>query len=120
MQNIMGFEELFDNNRGQYRNYSEPQYRGDNKNSGDPPQPFGEYGSNFNWQNILEKIRGNNKLKYFVIVAAVLILTIIIGLIIILFPLLIKLVNYINQNGLQSIVEGITGFLDKIWKGSGN
>jgi hypothetical protein len=116
----MGFEEIFDNNRNQYRNYGEPGYRGDNKNSGDAPLPFGEYGNNFNWQNILEKIRSNNKLKIFVIAGGILIFTILTGLIIILFPLLIKLVNYISQNGLQSIVESITGFLDKIWKGSGN
>jgi hypothetical protein len=116
----MGFEEFFDNDRKQYGKYGESVYRGDNRNSGDSPIPFGEYGNNFNWQNILEKIRSNNKLKLFVIVAAILILTILIGLIIILFPLLTKLVNYITQNGLQGVVDNITGFLDKIWKGSGN
>lgn len=41
-------------------------------------------------------------------------------LIIVLFPLIIKLFNYITQNGLQGVLNEITGFPDKILKGKAN
>ncbi len=116
----MGFEELFDNNRNNNGNYREPRYRNENRNSRDSQLPFEGFGNNVNWQNIIEKIRSNNKLKLLVIIVATLILTLAVVLIIILFPLIMKLLNYISQNGLQGILNEITGFLDKILKGSAN
>jgi hypothetical protein len=58
-------------------------------------------------------------LKVFAILAGVLILVVSVMLIIFLMPLLLKLFNYISQNGLQGVLDAITGFLDKLWKGSG-
>ena len=116
----MGFEELFDNNRNNNGNYREPRYRNEGRNFHDSPLPFDGFGNNQKLQNIIEKIRSNNKLKVLVIIFASMILITITALIIILFPLIMKLLNYINQNGLQGILNEITGFVDKIWKGSAN
>jgi hypothetical protein len=43
---------------------------------------------------------------------------IVVALLILLFPLIMKLFNYINQNGLQDVFDSITGFVDKIIRGS--
>jgi hypothetical protein len=120
IQYHMGFEEFFENNRKYPGTYREQEYNDDNRYSRDPRTQSGRQSDNEKWLNILEKIRNNKKLKLFVVLAVLLILTIAIVLIIVLMPLITKLINYISQNGLQSIVESITGFLDKIWKGSAN
>lgn len=67
---------------------------------------------------ILEKIRNNKKLKLFVITVAIVLVVIIIAIILIFLPLLVKLFNYISQNGIQGILEFITEFLNKLWQGS--
>lgn len=70
------------------------------------------------WLNILKKILNNRKLKTIVIIAVSLLLIIIIGLIIIVFPFLVKIFNYISENGVQGLVEFVTGAINKIWTGS--
>ena len=52
------------------------------------------------------------------ILAGTVFLVIAIILIIVLVPVIIKLINYISQNGLQGLFNGVADFLDKIWKGS--
>jgi hypothetical protein len=116
----MGFEEFFENNRRDYKNYRGNNYPEVDESSYTSRYPFDGHRHDVKWQNFLEKIRSNNRLKLFVLLAGFIILTIVVILIIALFPLIVKLINYISQNGLQSIVESITGFLDKIWKGSAN
>jgi hypothetical protein len=67
---------------------------------------------------ILERLRGNRKLKSIIIAGGVFLLLIIILLIVLLLPLIIKLFNYIMQNGLQGAWDSVTAFVDKLWKGS--
>jgi hypothetical protein len=116
----MGFEEIFENNRRYYRNYNENGHHDDKEHSYNSRYIFSGHGNNVHWQNILEKTRNNKKLKIIVLLAGLLVLTIVIVLIVVLLPLIIKLLNYITQNGLQGIVNEITGFLDKILKGTAN
>jgi len=120
IQADMGFEEFFENDRKDYRNNRGNSYPHENEYTYNSQYPSGGYGHNVNWQNILEKIRSNNRLKLFVAVAGLLILILIIVLIIVLFPLIVKLFNYITQNGLQGVLNEITGFLDKTLKGTAN
>jgi hypothetical protein len=115
----MGFDELFETDRRHSDNYRQSEYRDEHKRSSHTDMPFGGYDSKEKWMGILEKIRGNNKLKALVALAVFLILTIVILLIIALFPLIMKLLNYISQNGIQGVADSITGFLDKLLKGSG-
>ncbi len=78
-----------------------------------------KHNEHLKWLRVLDKIRNNKKLRLIFLVGFILILAIVIILIIVLFPLIIKLINYISQNGLQGILDGITGFLSKIWNGTG-
>ena len=68
--------------------------------------------------NILKKILNNRKLKIIVIIAVSLLLIIGIGLIVLLYPFLVKIFNYISENGVQGLVEFITEIMNKIWTGS--
>jgi hypothetical protein len=114
----MGLEEIFENNSRQFRNDREKRFTGDYEYSQSSQYPLAVNRENLKWQDIIGKIRNNKRLKLFVIVAGLLILTLAIVLIVVLFPLITKLVNYVVQNGLQGIFKEITGFLDKILNGT--
>jgi hypothetical protein len=113
----MGFDNFFEDDRRR-RNYSDNQYN--NRNGYQNDSHFSDQRDNeqFNLSAFLERIRSNKKLKQFVIVAAILILVIVVSLILILFPLIMKFFNYLSQNGVQGLIDSITGFIDKIMKGS--
>lgn len=116
----MGFEDFFENKDRYHESNRVRRYPVNNPYVHESQQSsHGQY-DNLNWLSILQKIRGNKKLKLFVILAGLLVLTILIGLIIVLLPLIIKLINSISQTGLQGILNEITGFLDKILKGTAN
>lgn len=74
---------------------------------------------NFKLDYFLEKLKNNRKLKGLIIFAGIVILAIVIALIAILLPLILKILNYISQNGIQGILDNVTVSLDKLWKGSG-
>jgi hypothetical protein len=114
----MGFEEFFENNRKDYRNNRGHNYHDDNEYSNNPGSPQNEFREKPAWQGLLEKIRSDKKLRIIAVTAGILFLTIVVVLIIVLFPQLIKLINYIAQNGLQGVINTITGFLDKILNGT--
>ncbi|MEI6455596.1 MAG: hypothetical protein WCO93_04855 [bacterium] len=119
----MGFEDFFEhrNKDSRYDHhddhhqsyYNQTRYRDDHY-----PSRHGHDDQNY-LLNILSSIKNNPKLRSLVIVAGIIILVIAVILIIALLPLIIKLINYIGQIGLQGIIDGITGFIDKILKGSG-
>jgi hypothetical protein len=136
-QNFMGFDDFFEDKYRRHGNWHQPGYNDGHRypqgshDSHDPHDShdshgmhnprnsnYGQYG-HFNWLSVLEKIKGNRQLKLLVVIAGIVILIIAIGLVILLLPLIIKIFNYISQNGLQSILDGVTGFIDKLWKGSG-
>jgi hypothetical protein len=116
----MGFEELFENKDRYQDNKRERSYPVGNGYVHESHRSSHEQDENLNWLNILQKIRSNKKLKLFVILAGILVLTILIVLIIVLLPLILKLINSISQTGLKGILNDITGFLDKILKGTTN
>jgi type IV secretory pathway component VirB8 len=115
----MGFDDFLENKHSYRGNYSKHQYYDDDKYSQDSQHSYNKHSEHFNWQSILDKIRSNRKLRTFIIVAGFLLLILGVVLVIALFPLIVKLFNYISQNGLQGVFNDITGFLEKIWKGSG-
>jgi hypothetical protein len=116
----MGFEELFENNRKENMNYGGSRYPDDSRNSNNTRYPHHENEEKENWQNILEKIKNNRKLRVIVIWAGIILSAIAIVLIIALFPLIVKLINYIAQNGLQGVINTIEGFIGKILNGTSN
>ncbi len=110
----------FFGNKQQDRRF-DPNYRYQDRPSQtqDFGHPYQRLDPNFRWVHFMESIKSNRKLKGLVIIAFILILAIVIALIAILLPLILKLLNYISQNGVQGILDNVTGFLDKLWKGSG-
>jgi hypothetical protein len=114
----MELDDFFENKRGHQGNYRAQTYHDDNRYSHNSHQSYQGQDNHLKWLNILEKIRSSKKLKLLVALAGILILAIAIVLIIVLLPFIIKLFNYVSQNGLQGILDSIIGFLDKIWKGS--
>jgi hypothetical protein len=115
----MEFDDFFENKRKRPGNYSENSNH-DHERYSHPAYPStARHGEQFNWFTILEKIRKNNTLKVIAVLGAILVVAIAILLFIVFFPLIMKLLDYLNQHGLQGIADGITSFLDKLWKGSG-
>ena len=119
----MGFEDIFENKQRLQGGYRDQRPHEGNRNSHgshdshDSHDSHHGHDSQMQFTDILQKIRGNKKLKLLVIVAGIFIITIAIVLIVVFLPLLMKLLNYISQNGIQGLVGEITAFIDKIWKG---
>jgi hypothetical protein len=114
----MGFEEHFETRDRHQSNYREERFPVNNRHIDYSHHSSHGEGNFINWMNILQKIRSKKKLKIFVLLAGLLLLTIVIVLIVVLLPFILKLLNYITLDGLQGIIDGITGFLDKILKGT--
>jgi hypothetical protein len=115
----MDFDEIFDNKhrrtgyQGGHSYNQNGRYMHDERHSG-----HGDSG-NMRWVAVLDRIRSNKKLKVMVVMTGFLLLAIAAVVVIALFPLIVQLVNYISQNGLQGVYGEITSFVDKLWKGSG-
>jgi hypothetical protein len=105
--NFMGIDGYYDN---KYKHH-EQEYHDHNSYQG--------FVRSYNLSYILDKIRHNRDLKILVGIIAIILIAIILALLIILTPLVTKLINFISQHGIQGVVDNISGFLDKIWKGAG-
>lgn len=68
----------------------------------------------FNWLNSYNKIKQNKKLRNIIFIGIAIILVIIIGLIIILFPFFVKIFNYIAENGISGLIEMGMDILNKL------
>ena len=115
----MELDDLFGNKQQDRRFDNNHRYQNNPSQTQNFRHPYHRHNSNFKWEYFLEKLKNNRKLKGLIIFAVIVILAIIIALIAILLPLILKLLNYISQNGVQSILDTVIGFLDKLWKGTG-
>ncbi len=115
----MELDDFFGNKRQDNKGYRDYRYQDSPGQARNFRHPYHRHNPNFRWEYFLEKLKNNRKLKGLIIFAVIVILAIVIALIAILLPLILKLLNYISQNGVQGILENVTGFLDKLWKGSG-
>ncbi len=114
----MEFDDLFENKQNKHKNYRQQQYYNDNKYSHDSNYSNHENRAHNKWLDILNKIKENKKIRNLLIIGVIIFLFLLIGLIIILFPQLMRLFNYIIENGLQGVISAVTDFLNKIIKGS--
>lgn len=114
----MGFDDLFENKRKFQSNRGNRDYPENNRYTYDSRYPYYSNDNNFSLSKILLNIRNTKKLKRLMLFAVFFILAIVAILVIVLLPFILKLFNYISQNGLQGILEYILGIIDKIWKGS--
>jgi hypothetical protein len=89
-----------------------------NKNKQQKYQYKREYGyqkqPQFNWLSIYDKIKQNQKLRNIIIIGIAIILIIVIGLIVILFPFIVKIFNYIAENGISGLIEMGMDILNKL------
>ena len=89
-----------------------------NKNKQQKYQYKREYGyqkqPQFNWLSIYDKIKQNQKLRNIIIIGIAIILIIVIGLIVILFPFIVKIFNYIAENGISGLIEMGLDILNKL------
>lgn len=115
----MEFDDFFGNKRQDQKGYRDHRYQDSQNSSQNLGHSYQRHDSNYKWLHFLEKLKNNRKLKLIVVFAIILILAIIVTLIVVLMPLIMKLFNYITQNGVQGIMDYITEFLDKLWKGTG-
>lgn len=68
----------------------------------------------FNWLSIYGKIKQNQKLRNILFIAIAIVLIIVIALIVILFPYIIKIFNYISENGISGLIEMGMDILNKL------
>jgi len=115
----MGFDDYFEH-KSKYRKFN--QYYGRRHYSGHEYSSMheGGYDRGHHGLNIVNKILSNRKLRLIFIVVALFIVLVIVALLIAIFPLIIRVFDYIAQSGLKGITETVTGFIDKLWSGSGN
>jgi len=60
---------------------------------------------------MMEKLRNNPSLKKLLIIGSIVLIIIAVTLLFLLFPIILKLVGYVGENGVE-------GFLNTIWKGT--
>jgi len=122
----MDFDDFFENS-GKHRkqghgHYDEHHHSENHRHVNEPYHS--EHGSSgleqlFNIGSILENIKTNRSLKIALVLVIVFLLVLLLIVLILLLPLIGKLVNYVSENGIQGVLGGLSGFLDKLWSGSG-
>ncbi len=104
-----GYGQQFNNHDEDYRssqNYNQKY------GSNDDYRPSPQYNQHYETKlKLINSIASNPKIRLVLIVAAVVIIAVLILLIIFLFPLILKILGYVTDNGIQ-------GILDTIWKGT--
>ncbi|MBK6964604.1 MAG: hypothetical protein IPH20_11880 [Bacteroidales bacterium] len=104
----MNLNDLF--NQDQRRHKYDSSYRHEHDEYSHSPRSYNrDYGST---HLLIQKVLRNRKLKYLLIFVVLAIILAVIAAIILLFPLLNTILQYINENGIQ-------GLLETIWNGSG-
>ena len=81
---------------------------------------FGGFNGLPPWNAVLLKLKRNKKIRLIAITGAIVFLILVGSLLYILMPIIIKLIDYISHNGLQSLPDAISDLWNKIWKGSSN
>jgi hypothetical protein len=115
----MGLEEFFDQDSRRGRQNNENHYRQDDPYRNDDHYRQNEYSQsshsyepqNDMKQQFLNKLRDNPQLKMLLIVGAIIVLIIIVVAAIFLIPLILKLLGFVGDNGVQ-------GVINTIWKGA--
>jgi type IV secretory pathway component VirB8 len=100
----MGFDDFFEHENKHHRhsdNYHDDQYR---------PSHSYKYRNDIKYQ-ILSRMQSNPKLRSLFIIAAIALIIVVVIIAILLFPVIMKVIHYIGQNGIQGIIE-------TIWKGT--
>lgn len=74
--------------------------------------------SQFNWFKLLNKISNNKRLKYLLLIGVISVIVIAIIILVVLFPFIIKVFNYIIENGISGLMENGENLINKLWNGT--
>lgn len=109
----MDIEDFFENkNRSHYKNKT-PNYHTDRNNY----RESHKLDSQLNGFKLLNKISNNKRLKHLLIIGVLLIIVILIIVILVLFPVIIRVFNYLLENGISGLIQDSEGIINKIWNG---
>ncbi|MCK9414796.1 MAG: hypothetical protein M0Q53_21040 [Prolixibacteraceae bacterium] len=72
---------------------------------------------NYQWLSLINKIQNNPKLRFLCFAVVVVFILLIIGLIVLFFPLIAKLTNYISEYGINGAIKVITDLLETVLNG---
>jgi len=114
----MEFDEIINNRQKSHGNYNKERYHDVHRDNHYSQHSDYENRVHSKYLDLFNKIRGNKKIRNLLIIGVIIFLFLLIGLIVILFPQLMRLFNYISESGLQGVVTSVTDFLNKIIKGS--
>lgn len=110
----MNIENFFENKNRYHHQNKTPIYYADNNNY----RESHNLDSKFNWFKLLNKISKNKKLKYLLIIGVILIIVIALIVIVVLFPFIIRVFNYIIENGISGLIENVENLINKLWNGT--
>jgi hypothetical protein len=115
----MEFDDIVENKRKYHEGYRQSRYHEGNRYQHYSHPAYHRSDAYQKWLFFLMKYRTNRTIRIFTKIAVIVVIAIIILLVVVLFPLIMKAAYFISQNGLQGILDSITVFLDKLWKGFG-
>jgi hypothetical protein len=69
--------------------------------------------------NVLKRIIHSRTLLIFLVMVLLLIVFAVVALVIALWPLFIKFIAYVNQNGLKGVFDFVFSLINRIWEGGG-
>jgi hypothetical protein len=95
----------FSDDNHQFRYRDEPHYSSPRNQKYDP--------------NYKIKLVSNRKLKIILTFGIVVVLIVLIAILLLLWPILVRIFDFFIQNGIQGVVEYLTKVLTQIWEGTG-
>jgi|JFJP01.1.fsa_nt_gi hypothetical protein len=114
----MEYNNIFENKRTNHQSYSNHRYQERPHYAQNMCPSYRSNHINYKLQYFLEYLKKSRKLKLAILITIILILAILIAAIVILLPIISKLIGFVDQNGVQGIVEALTDFLNKLWRGT--
>lgn len=114
----MNFNDLRNSTRRTQYNYGQNEYQ-HNKDYQYSSRQYNRHEPNFRIKYFFNTLQNDRKLKKLLLLGTVVVLIVVIALLILLLPVLIRIFEYIGQNGIEGVIEYLTGLLDKIWEGTG-
>lgn len=110
----MEFEDFFEKkNKYHYKPGKQRNYYDDSYKYG----PRYKDNGSFNLLALINSIKNNKKIRVILLIAVIVIIAAIIGLLLVLFPLVLKVIDFISKNGISGVLDAAIGFLEILWNG---
>lgn len=107
----MNLQDFLTNNNWSNQSFKTQNFQNDNFRSHNSYYPRE---GNFNLPNLINGIKNNKKIRNLLIIAVAIVLAIVIGLIAVLFPLIIKIFNYLTSVGISGLIDAGLKFINDL------